>query len=196
MEATRSRHLGTLFTLVLGLLLFSLVSAPAAHACSCTALTFEQAADAADLIADVSVGSALGQDGSDVTYSAVVDTVWKGEESRTITLRTAEETTACGLGRIAAGTRLLVWATGADGAYSSTWCALPADGGPDDRERLTELLGEPADLTDQPVPAAAGGVELPPTWVLVGGAAVAGTILLNTTALVVAAVLVLRRRRR
>ena len=27
------------------------------------------------------------------------------------------------------------------------------DGGSDDEERLTELLGEPADLTDQPIPS-------------------------------------------
>ena len=133
-------------------LLLVLMGAPAAYACRCAGYNFEEAAESADLLADITIQHEIvGHDG-DITYLAVVDTVWKGEESRTIEFTTQEQTTACGLGRLPEGTSLLVWARGESGSYSSSWCALPKDGGEDDRERLTELLGEPADLTDQPIP--------------------------------------------
>jgi len=172
--------------MLVGAVLLVLVGAPSAYACDCMGYDFEEAVQAADLIADVTIEAEISDDEGDVTYFAVVETVWKGEESRTIEFRTHEQTTACGLGRIEAGTSLLVWASGSDGAYSSTWCALPMDGGPDDQERLTELLGEPADLTDKPVPEAGepGGPpeQSVPTGVIVA-AAVAGLGLVGVVVL-------------
>ncbi|MGP9537268.1 hypothetical protein ACT3SP_04615 [Brachybacterium sp. AOP43-C2-M15] len=196
MRATPAHRGGLLLTLLVGLLVLVLASAPAAHACSCGETDFEEAAESADLIADLRIEHAISEEAGDVTYRAVVDTVWKGEESRTLRFTTSEEVTACGLGRIPDGTELLVWAFGGDGSYSTTWCALPVDGGPDDRERLTELLGEPADLTDQPVPLEPESLQRP--WsgvaVAVGAGAVALAIAVRATAL--AAVLALHGRRR
>ena len=184
-----------------GLLMLVLVAAPSAHACSCMGYDFEEAAENAALIADITVEHEVTDDEGRVTYFAVVNTVWKGEESRTIEFTTHEQTTACGLGRIPDGTSLLVWATGENGSYSSTWCGLPMDGGSDDRERLTELLGAPADLTDQPVPEQGepGGPpeQGTPVWVIVSVAGAAlgiGVLMVRVVALVIALVLVRRRR--
>lgn len=184
-----------------GLLVLVLVGAPSAYACDCMELSFEEAAEHADLIADITVEHEIEDDAGEVTYFAVVDTVWKGEESRTIEFTTHEQTASCGLGRIPEATSLLVWASGEDGSYSSTWCALPSDGGDDDRERLTELLGEPADLTDQPVPAPGepGGPpeQSLPAWAiltLAAGALGIGVLAVRVVALAIALVLIRRRR--
>ena len=185
MATTSSPLRSRLLTVLIGAVLLVLVGAPSAYACSCMGYDFEEAIENADLIAEITVEQELSEVDGDVTYFAVVNTVWKGEESRTIEFRTHEQTTACGLGRIPEGTTLRVWASGADGRYSSTWCALPMDGGADDEERLTELLGEPADLTDQQVPATGepGG---PPAASQSTGVvlAVGGTVLLAGVALV------------
>ncbi|WP_345076049.1 hypothetical protein [Brachybacterium paraconglomeratum] len=199
MHTTATRRSSRLLVMLAGLLMLVLVGAPSAYACDCMELTFEEAAANADLIADITIESEIEDVEGEVTYFAVVDTVWKGEESRTIEFTTHEWVASCGLGRIEAGTSLLVWASGEDGSYSSTWCALPADGGPDDPERLTELLGDPADLTDQPIPQPGepGGPpeQSRPAWVIISVAAVALGIwgLLVPT---VAIVLVSRHERR
>lgn len=203
MATTFSAPRSRLLTVLLGAVLLVLVGAPSAHACSCVGYDFEEAAEHADLIAEITIEQEISNVGGDVTYFAVVSTVWKGEESRTIEFSTQEQTTACGLGRIPEGTTLRVWASGADGRYGSSWCALPMDGGSDDEERLTELLGEPADLTDQPVPSAgeSGGppvVTQGTVVVLAAGGAVllAGVTLVRLGGLAIALALVGARRRR
>ncbi|MGO3209694.1 MAG: hypothetical protein ACTIJK_07870 [Brachybacterium sp.] len=200
MHTTATRRSSRLLVMLAGLLMLVLVGAPSAYACDCMELTFEEAAANADLIADITIESEIEDVEGGVTYFAVVDTVWKGEESRTIEFTTHEWVASCGLGRIEAGTSLLVWASGEDGSYSSAWCALPADGGPDDPERLTELLGDPADLTDQPVPQPGepGGPpeQSMPAWALLGlgtaGLAV-GVLLVRVVALTIALFLIRRR---
>lgn len=201
MATTSSPLRSRLLTVLVGAVLMVLVGAPSAYACSCMGYDFEEAIENADLIAEITVEQELSEVDGDVTYFAVVNTVWKGEESRTIEFTTHEQTTACGLGRIPDGTSLLVWATGENGSYSSTWCGLPMDGGSDDRERLTEMLGAPADLTDQPVPEQGepGGPpeQGTPLWVIVSVAGAAlgiGVLVVRVVALVIALVLVRRRR--
>ena len=196
MDATIARRGSTLLAMLVGSLLLALAGSPAAHACTCTSYTFEEAVEAADLIADVTVEHSLVEVAGEVTYYAVVDTVWKGEQSRTIRLRTNGYTTACGLGRIPVGESLLLWGSGADGEYDTTWCALPMKAGPDVQERLTEQLGAPADLTDQPVPVEMDSLWRPPLWVLaaVPALAVGGAAAQNMVA-AVAVLVVLRRDR-
>ncbi|WP_193105559.1 hypothetical protein [Brachybacterium sp. FME24] len=84
----------------------------------------------------------------------------------------------------------------ADGEYSSTRCALLIDGGLGDRVRLTQELGEPADLTDQSVPRLDPSAPFSSRPVTVGLAILAGAGALAVGAGVVAvvAMLVLRRR--
>lgn len=195
MHTTMGRRRSRLLAILSGLLLMVIAGVPAAHACDCMGYDFEEAVEAADLIADVTIEDEISDDSGEVTYFAVVETVWKGEESRTIEFTTHEQTASCGLGRIEAGTSLLVWASGADGSYSSTWCALPMDGGPEDRERLTGMLGEPADLTGRPVPEAGepGGPpeQSVPVWA-VSAVVIAGLGLF--VAMVMAAVIVVAWR--
>lgn len=196
MVTTAARRSWALVLTLGCLLALTMVSAPSAYACSCVGYDFEEAAEAADLIADVTVGPEIANDQGDATYFTVVDTVWKGEESRSIELRTHEQTTACGLGPIEDGTSLLVWAYGGAGQYSTTWCALPMDGGPDTREQLTELLGEPADLTGEPAPEAPSTFPTTLVVIIVGTVVVAlaiGSLIL--VALAVLLVLRLRQQR-
>jgi hypothetical protein len=137
-------------TLFLALAMIPALASTPAYACDCVGYDFDEAIAQADLIADVTVRERLSGGSGLVTYDVVVHTVWKGEQSRQITFVTDSEITACGLGRIPRNTDLLVWALGADGHYGASWCGIPMDGDPaTDRERLTEKLGEPADLTDQ-----------------------------------------------
>ena len=214
MPATALRRGWTALVALVGFLLLGLVAAPFAHACDCMPLSFEEAADDADLVAEITIQHEISDDSGDITYRAVVETVWKGEESRTIRFTTHSVTASCGLGRLEDDTQLTVWASGADGEYSTTWCALPEDGGEDDEERLTALLGEPADLSDQPVPDP-GPDEGPTTekpddggpafgdrgdrvdtGLVIGAvAALLGGLLLALAVVAAAAVLMLRRRR-
>ena len=196
MHATTSRRPSSLLALIVGVLVLVLAGAPAAHACSCMGYTFDESAERADLIADITIVHEVEEDSGHVTYLAAIDTVWKGEQSRAIMFATHEETTACGLGRLTDGSSLLVWASGGEGRYSTTWCSLPTDGGPDDRERLTERFGEPADLSDQPIPEQRSA--FPPVWLLIAlpVAAVIGSTLVSVIALVVVLVLMRRRARR
>ena len=187
------RRRWTRLSLLIGLLALSLLAAPSAHACSCYPYSFEEAAGGADLIADITILDGSEDRDGMVTYSAVVDTVWKGEESRTIRFRSHAQAATCGLGPLEDGTSLLVWAYGEDGEYASSWCTQPTDRGPDDRDRLTELLGEPTDLTDQPVPQEAGTIPRPLLWIPVALAVTAVLILRGTAAV---SVLMLHRRRR
>lgn len=177
-------------------LVLTLAGAPVAHACSCMPQTFDEAVQNTDLIADLTIEHQIEGTDGEITYYAAVDRVWKGEESRTISFTTQEQTTACGLGSLEDGATLLVWASGADGEYSSTWCAIPSDAGPDVRERLSQELGAPTDLTDQPVPRSEHPVPFASRSValLLALLAGAGLLVLGAGGIAVAAVLLLRRR--
>lgn len=195
---TRRRG-GALFAALSALIVLMLAGAPSAYACSCFGYTFEEAVEAADLIADVTVHHDVGTDADGRTvYVVVVDRVWKGEESRAVRLSTHAQTTACGLGTIEDGTELQIWASGSDGEYSTTWCAMPTDATGDDGPRLTERLGEPADLTDQPIPEEVDPPGPSSEQLRVALAAVAllggGAVALRMTGLAIAMALVQRRR--
>lgn len=138
-----------------------IVSSAPAHACSCVGYDFQEAIDAADLVAEVTFREPVSRESTRVSYDVVVHQVWKGEASRQITIATDEYPTACGLGVIERNTTILVWAVGSDGRYSTSWCAIPVDGDPaTNRDRLTANLGEPIDLSARPVTP-------PRSWVVI-----------------------------
>lgn len=198
---TRIREAGAVRAL-LGVLavwaLVALLPMSAAQACSCKPLTFDEAVESADLIAEVRVERVEDEDGGGpTTYSVLVDRIWKGEASRRILFATSEETTACGLGRLEVGETFITWAhetsehEETDADYSAAWCSLPMDGGGE--AELTAALGEPRDLTDQEAPP------LPwkaPGPIVVAIAVGAGATALGIAAIAVVGVLVLRRQRR
>lgn len=153
-----------------------IVTAPPASACSCVGYNFEEAVESADLIADARVRERLSPLPGEASYDVVVDRVWKGEERRQIVLRTNDQTTACGLGRLPAGYELRLWAHGEDGRYSMSWCAYPVDGDyQTEPERLTAMLGEPTDLTGEPT-------SLRRSWVIAG---VSVPVIVLTTGLII-----------
>lgn len=184
--------------LVAAVLMFSLVGAPYARACDCKVLSFEEAVEQADLIAEITIRAGEGTDQSTepVVYRAAVERVWKGEETREIQFSTSAHVASCGLGAIPIGETLLVWASGSDGSYSSTWCALPSDAEDDVRAQLTREIGEPADLTDIPLEPIEEPVSPVVTVGLVlGGLAALGIGLTVLAAIVVVTVVLLRRPR-
>lgn len=178
---------------LVGLLLFAVAGAPYAHACDCMPLSFDEAAEQADLIAEITIVSEDGAQDHRITYVAAVERVWKGEESREIRFTTSEAIASCGLGRIPVGDTLLVWANGSGGEYSSTWCGLPSETEDDVPAQLTRELGEPADLTDQPPPEAEQGIRVP--LLILGGLVVLGTVGGLLIAAIIVAVVLLRSRR-
>lgn len=187
-----------LLVLVAAVLMFSLVGAPYARACDCKVLSFEEAVEQADLIAEITIRSGEGTDQSTepVVYRAAVERVWKGEETREIQFSTSAHVASCGLGAIPIGETLLAWASGSDGSYSSTWCALPSDAEDDVRAQLTREIGEPADLTDIPLEPIEEPVSPVVTvGLVIGGLAALGIGLTVLAAIVVVTVVLLRRPR-
>lgn len=187
-----------LLVLVAAVLMFSLVGAPYARACDCKVLSFEEAVEQADLIAEITIRAGEGTDQSTepVVYRAAVERVWKGEETREIQFSTSAHVASCGLGAIPIGETLLVWASGSDGSYSSTWCALPSDAEDDVRAQLTREIGEPADLTDislEPIEEPMSPVVT--VGLVLGGLAALGIGLTVLAAIVVVTVVLLRRPR-
>lgn len=184
--------------LVAAVLMFSLVGAPYARACDCKVLSFEEAVEQADLIAEITIRAGEGTDQSTepVVYRAAVERVWKGEETREIQFSTSAHVASCGLGAIPIGETLLVWASGSDGSYSSTWCALPSDAEDDVRAQLTREIGEPADLTDIPLePIEEPMSPVVTVGLVLGGLAALGIGLTVLAAIVVVTVVLLRRPR-
>lgn len=184
--------------LVAAVLMFSLVGAPYARACDCKVLSFEEAVEQADLIAEITIRAGEGTDQSTepVVYRAAVERVWKGEETREIQFSTSAHVASCGLGAIPIGETLLVWASGSDGSYSSTWCALPSDAEDDVRAQLTREIGEPADLTDIPLePIEEPMSPVVTVGLVLGGLAALGIGLTVLAAIVVVTVVLLRRSR-
>lgn len=187
-----------LLVLVAAVLTFSLVDAPYARACDCKVLSFEEAVEQADLIAEITIRAGEGTDQSTepVVYRAAVERVWKGEETREIQFSTSAHVASCGLGAIPIGETLLVWASGSDGSYSSTWCALPSDAEDDVRAQLTREIGEPADLTDIPLePIEEPMSPVVTVGLVLGGLAALGIGLTVLAAIVVVTVVLLRRSR-
>lgn len=187
-----------LLVLVAAVLMFSLVGAPYARACDCKVLSFEEAVEQADLIAEITIRAGEGTDQSTepVVYRAAVERVWKGEETREIQFSTSAHVASCGLGAIPIGETLLVWASGSDGSYSSTWCALPSDAEDDVRAQLTREIGEPADLTDIPLePIEEPMSPVVTVGLVLGGLAALGIGLTVLAAIVVVTVVLLRRSR-
>lgn len=187
-----------LLVLVAAVLMFSLVGAPYARACDCKVLSFEEAVEHADLIAEITIRAGEGTDQSTepVVYRAAVERVWKGEETREIQFSTSAHVASCGLGAIPIGEALLVWASGSDGSYSSTWCALPSDAEDDVRAQLTREIGEPADLTDIPLePIEEPMSPVVTVGLVLGGLAALGIGLTVLAAIVVVTVVLLRRPR-
>ena len=187
-----------LLVLVAAVLMFSLVGAPYARACDCKVLSFEEAVEQADLIAEITIRAGEGTDQSTepVVYRAAVERVWKGEETREIQFSTSAHVASCGLGAIPIGETLLVWASGSDGSYSSTWCALPSDAEDDVRAQLTREVGEPADLTDIPLePIEEPMSPVVTVGLVIGGLAALGIGLTVLAAIVVVTVVLLRRPR-
>lgn len=184
--------------LVAAVLMFSLVGAPYARACDCKVLSFEEAVEQADLIAEITIRAGEGTDQSTepVVYRAAVERVWKGEETREIQFSTSAHVASCGLGAIPIGETLLVWASGSDGSYSSTWCALPSDAEDDVRAQLTREIGEPANLTDIPLePIEEPMSPVVTVGLVLGGLAALGIGLTVLAAIVVVTVVLLRRSR-
>lgn len=187
-----------LLVLVAAVLMFSLVGAPYARACDCKVLSFEEAVEQADLIAEITIRAGEGTDQSTepVVYRAAVERVWKGEETREIQFSTSAHVASCGLGAIPIGETLLVWASGSDGSYSSTWCALPSDAEDDVRAQLTREIGEPADLTDIPLePIEEPMSPVVTVGLVLGGLAALGIGLTVLAAIVMVTVVLLRRPR-
>ncbi|MBM7502296.1 hypothetical protein JOD52_003136 [Brachybacterium muris] len=196
-ESARHR-VRMLLVLVAAVLMFSLVGAPYARACDCKVLSFEEAVEQADLIAEITIRAGEGTDQSTepVVYRAAVERVWKGEETREIQFSTSAHVASCGLGAIPIGETLLVWASGSDGSYSSTWCALPSDAEDDVRAQLTREIGEPADLTDIPLePIEEPMSPVVTVGLVLGGLAALGIGLTVLAAIVVVTVVLLRRPR-
>lgn len=137
--------------------------APQASACSCVAMTTAERAENAELVAvgtvtksSVPVGEVVY--GSDpITLTIEVESLWKGEASRTVEVQTPGSSASCGLDGLAPGTRIILFARHSDlmGAPLEGWGSLLCDGtGTFDQataDELTSALGAPKAPLPEPL---------------------------------------------
>ncbi|KRE37826.1 hypothetical protein ASG73_09365 [Janibacter sp. Soil728] len=88
------------------------VTAPAAHACSCARTTPASLLRAADLVAEVRVQTTRS-DGGRVVHRADVWRAWKGPTGPSLEVRTAKNGAACGM-HLEPGRRYVLIATGSE----------------------------------------------------------------------------------
>lgn len=166
---------------MVGALAVPVLRASPAYACSCMPMTLDESIENADLIAEVTVHQQIGMDDYREIYEVEVREIWKGEQTGRIQLATSSQTTACGLGAIPRGTEMRLWASGENGRYSATWCALPpGSGGPGSvTAALEHWFGQPtpAPAYEPPLSVRALGFILSPGGVVTGVAVVLGLVL-------------------
>lgn len=122
-----------LFTMVL--------STSVAVACSCADATLAEQVESADVVARVIVEkttvSTRDDGGKQVLLSVRPVHVWKGDVVSTFPLTTALEVTECGLGALAEGTDLLLFAEESEEKHSANWCGGTTS---PDEATLAELI--------------------------------------------------------
>lgn len=110
----------TLLTALLALPV-AVLTAPAAHACSCPPPESESTLSQSDLIAEVTVTGADVVAG-DRVYDLRVEREWKGPGRATARLTTARDVTACGLLLDVGQSYILFANERASGGWQSSWC--------------------------------------------------------------------------
>lgn len=120
------KTMARLFAGVLAMFFTLLIAVPVAAACDCDSMTLEEQVESADLVARVTVEKATViplEDGDEHVGLTMIPTrVWKGDVVSKFTVTTALETTACGLGALAEGTDLLLFAQETEDKYSADSC--------------------------------------------------------------------------
>jgi hypothetical protein len=159
----------------------AVLTAPAAHACSCDRPERESALES-EVIAEVLVE---GEErvGHDRVYDLHVVRRWSGSGPSSVRLTTGGDVTACGL-QLVEGERYLLFAHERDGGgWQSSWCTATSGVGAEDpvvtRADIEERHGTgmvPVPASDHVVSADAGG---PVPWLLLAGLAAAVLALLG-----------------
>lgn len=152
-----------LLSILLGcaLLVLGGPAAPA-HACSCQAPSMEEALADAELVAEGTVETIFVSPGDDYTSIWVtLDHSWKGEpEYRAISFGIEEGD--CPALSLEEGDRLIVWGENWSDSFRWIDCGQPAESLEEQREFLTDELGEPSDLSHVPESFERPTGEIPP----------------------------------
>lgn len=152
-----------LLSILLGcaLLVLGGPAAPA-HACSCQAPSMEEALADAELVAEGTVETIFVSPGDDYTSIWVtLDRSWKGEpEYRAIVFGIEEGD--CPALSLEEGDRLIVWGENWSDSFRWIGCGPPAESLEEQREFLTDELGEPSDLSHVPESFERPTGEIPP----------------------------------
>ncbi len=130
--AAAVQHNGRMKTIVrllacaLAMFFSMIIAAPFAAACSCADLTLEEQVESAAVVARVIVEktSVVTRDdgGEQVTLTMRPTRVWKGDVVSKFSVMTALDIPECGLGALAEGTDLLLFANESEGQFSANRC--------------------------------------------------------------------------
>jgi|GEM_PF-3259924 len=116
----------SLLLAVLGIGFLHTVNAAPAAACSCAAPDDADLVENVDVIASVTLGPPVASAG-ELTYSATVTRVWKGDPASTVTVTTSADEASCGVSGLSVGTEMVLWGFGSSDTYSTNLCSQPAD---------------------------------------------------------------------
>lgn len=135
-----------------------------AHACSCRDLNPRtKVAEATYVIAATVEESKEDGDYQRLTFR--VTTIFKGDlTDERIVVRTHSATTACGLGRVPVGYRMILFLKPAqNGVFRSNWCEGSNPDIPSVREEVEQILGKGRQVgpTEEPSPTTAPTPTLP-----------------------------------
>ena len=167
LSARITRALGAFLGALLACSALVLAAPTPAFACSCESPDLARQSERADVVFVATIDS-VTEVGKQFEYAVTATRAYKGEVERETTVRTAQDTSACGLGELRPGTDYLFLATGTQMPFKATSCS---GSGPQSVPRVTqveEVLGEgeailpptPPDPTmtkmeDSPPPSAA-----------------------------------------
>lgn len=114
-----------------------LATAAPAFACRCAAADIDQQTERADAVFVATVDG-VTEVGRKFEYAVTATHSYKGTVDRETTVRSNQDTSACGLGELAVGTDYLFLVTGDSPPYAATTCG---GSGPASAARITEVEG-------------------------------------------------------
>lgn len=175
----RMKTIGRLLASALAVFFTMMIAAQVAAACDCDSMTLPEQVESAGVVARVIVEKAMvttREDGVEqVTLTMRPTRVWKGEVVSKFTLTTRLDSTACGLGALAEGTDLLLFADESESKYSADTCGGTRTASESGVADLVDVAG-PGEFID-PVVGDEPGAFVWPTVAAVAAVVIVGGVI-------------------
>jgi len=152
-RAIRALLAGLLVSLLGGVGLVLATAAPS-HACSCAKSDLTQQVDRADAVFRARVKGAGTPNPQTYEFSVEASRAYKGEVERSVSVRTAQASAACGLGNLKPGADYLFLVTGVESPYRANSCGGSAPVTVKRVAAVERILGAGTSIAPPPPPEA------------------------------------------